>query len=159
MATDFLEYSNLRLLIGKPALAPADFRNGVQSGTSSWIIHLFVKGQSSPSPSLPSITPNILTLRGYVTAWANLPSSTSWLAASTAFTWDESGLVPSGLLPGASGRGFRGNLNSLPTIVSPGYQGEATIVDIGGDFGPGGIGAELRSQLGDQITVELQFTA
>ena len=40
---------------------------------------------------------------------------------------------------------------------STGQQGEATITSLGGSFGPGGIGAEPRAQLGDAITVELQM--
>jgi hypothetical protein len=47
-------------------------------------------------------------------------------------------------------------LPDLPTITNNGQQGEATILALADPYGPGGIGAELRQQLGDRIRVELQ---
>lgn len=154
MPTDFAPYANLRLLIPQPAAAPANFRSGVPASTASWILHVFAKGSTAAAPSTPSIDPRTRTLEGYITAFATLPANTSWLQATAGLAWDTTGLAPAGLLAGASGRGFLGVLESLPTVT--GQQGEATITALGGAFGPGGIGAELRAQLGDAITVELQ---
>lgn len=153
MPTDFAPYANLRLLIPQPAVVE-DFRSGVPASTASWVLHIFAKGPTTVAPGTPSIDPRSRTLEGYITAFATLPANTSWLAASSAFTWDTTGLAPAGLLVGAGGPGLLGVLEALPTIT--GQQGEATITSLGGAFGPGGIGAELRSQLGDAITVELQ---
>lgn len=155
MPTDFSPYANLRLLIPQPAVVTS-FRDGVPSSTSSWILHVFAKGEASTGADLPSVSPRTRTLSGYITAWAVLPAETDWLAASSAFTWNDSGLAPPGLLTGASGRGFLGILEDLPTVTASGQQGEATITGLAEPFGPGGIGAELRQQLGDKIRVELQ---
>ena len=156
MATDFYPYANLRLLIPQPVQAPANFRTGVPLNATSWVIEAFVKGENSPTTELPSIDPMRRTLAGYITAWAVLPANTSWLAASSAFTWTTTGLAPAGLLAGAGGRGFLGVLPSLPTITAGGQQGEARILALMDPYGPGGIGSELRSVLGDRIRIELQ---
>jgi hypothetical protein len=129
----------------------------VPSSTASWILHVFAKGDTVAAADLPSVSPRTRTLAGYITGWATLPANTSWLTATSALSWNDTGLAPAGLITGASGRGFLGILEDLPTITSPGQQGEATILELGGTFGPGGIGAELRQQLGDAIRVELQF--
>lgn len=156
MATDFAPYANLRLLIPQP-VAAVSFRSGVPSSAGSWVLHVFAKGQTAAAADLPSVSPRTRTLEGYITAWAPLPTGASWLAASSAFAWDTTGLAPQGLLPGASGRGFLGILESLPAIAASGQQGEATITGLAEPFGPGGIGAELRQQLGDRIRIDLQF--
>ena len=53
----------------------------------------------------------------------------------------------------ARGKAYLGPLGSLPTLG--GLVGEVTIMQLGGTFGIGGIGAELRTALGDAI--RLQF--
>ena len=156
MATDFYDYANLRLLIPQPAAIPANLRAGMPAATASWVVECFAKGENTDAPGLPSIDPRRRVLAGYITAWAALPANTSWLAVRSAFTWTDTGLAPAGLLPGASGRGFLGVLPDLPTITNNGQQGEATILALADPYGPGGIGAELRQQLGDRIRFELQ---
>jgi hypothetical protein len=164
MTTPLAEYANLRLLIPQPVATPANFRSGVPAPTASWVIEMFAKAETATSDSrfsesLPSIDPTRRTLSGYITAWATLPANTSWLAAATAFTWTTTGLAPAGLAVGLQGTGLLGRLAALPTIAGPAQRGEATIVRLGGDFGPGGIGEILRAELGDAITVELQLPA
>jgi hypothetical protein len=161
MTTPLAEFANLRLLIPQP-VAPANFRSGVPAPTASWVIEMFAKSEAAggqPGQSLPSVDPTRRTLSGYITAWAVLPANTSWLAAATAFTWTTTGLAPAGLAVGLQGTGLLGRLAALPTIAGPAQRGEATIVRLGGDFGPGGIGEILRAELGDAITVELQLPA
>lgn len=158
MATDFLEYSNLRLLIPKPA-APVDFRTGVPPTAGHWVVHAFARGPTSGGAPLPSVQPGTIVVSGYITATADLPPGGSWLAGGASFTWDESGLAPDGMRLGMGGRGFLGDLEDLPAMTGPALQGEATITSLGGLYGPGGIGGELRADIGDAITVELQVTA
>ena len=157
--TDFLEYANLRLLIGKPAAAPANFRSGVPAGTGSWVVEAFARGETVAAADLPSVSPRSRILAGYITAWANLPANTSWLAARSAFTWTETGLAPDDLRLGMGGRGFLGVLGGLPTREGTWLEGEATIIGLTEPFGPGGIGAELRQQLGDRIRIDLRVAA
>lgn len=162
MATDFAPYANLRLLIAQPAETPESLRGGLPASTGAWVIEAFAKaeqgaGRGAPGP--PSVDPSKRILAGYITAWAVLPAQTSWLAARSAFTWDDSGLAPAGLLVGMSGQGLLGVLPDLPTLSGNPQQGEATIQGLSGTFGSGGIGAELRAVTGDAITVELQVVA
>lgn len=157
--TDFLEYSNLRLLIPKPAAPPLDFRTGVPQGTGSWVIHCFARGETVAAADLPSVSPRSRVLSGFITAVADLPANTSWLAASTAFSWDTSGLASADLRLGMSGRGFLGRLEELPTLTATALQGEASIIALGDPYGPGGIGDEIRREAGDRIRVELNVTA
>jgi hypothetical protein len=159
MATDLAPYANIRLLIPQP-VAPANFRSGVPAAAGSWVIECFVKrndgAAGDTAASLPSIDPRRQILDGYITQWAVLPANTSWLATRSAFTWNTTGLAPSGLLPGANGRGVLTVLEQLPTITQPAPQGEVTILGLADPFGTGGIGAEVRSVLGDKIRIEFQ---
>jgi hypothetical protein len=159
MPTDFLEYTNLRLLIPKPAAAPANFRSGVPAGAGSWVVHCFTRGETVAAADLASISPRTRILSGFITAYADLPANTSWLAASSAFAWDESGLAPAALRLGMGGRGFLGDIPALPTVTGQALQGEATIIALADPYGPGGIGAEVRAELGDRIRIELQVAA
>jgi hypothetical protein len=160
MATDLAPYANLRLLLPQPAAVPANFRSGVPAATASWVVECFAKreGNDAVAGELPSVDPRRSTLSGYITAWAVLPANTSWLAVRSAFSWNETGLAPAGLLPGMSGRGILTLLEMLPTITQPTVQGEATVISLADPFGPGGIGAEVRSVLGDRIRIDLQTT-
>jgi hypothetical protein len=160
MATDLAPYANIRLLIPQP-VAPANFRSGVPAAAGSWVIECFAKrdkvnADDKPFGSLPSVDSRWQILEGYITQWAVLPANTSWLATRSAFTWNITGLAPSGLLPGANGRGILTVLEQLPTITQPAPQGEVTIVGLADPFGTGGIGAEVRSVLGDKIRIDFQ---
>lgn len=162
MPTDFASYANLRLLVPQPAETPESLRDGLPVSSAAWVIEAFAKdeqaaGRDAPAP--PSIDPSKRVLAGYITAWAVLPEETDWLAERSAFTWDDSGLAPAGLLVGTRGQGILGVLPDLPTITGNPQQGEATIQGLSGVFGPGGIGGELRAVTGDAITVELQVVA
>lgn len=157
MATDFAPYANVRILWIPPGTI-TDFRSGVPTAGDPIVIEAFVKGETSPAQDLPSIKAAPRTLSGYITSWATVPTGTDWLAATTAFSWDTTGLAPAGLLPGVKGRAFLGSLEALPATTG-GQQGEATIVSVAGMFGVGGIGAELRAALGDGITIALEVPA
>ncbi len=162
MATDFAPYANLRLLISKPAEAPEILRDGLPAGSDSWVIEAFVKAEQAAgrdAAATPSVDPSKRVLSGYITAWAVLPANTSWLAARSAFSWDDSGLAPPELAAGMGGRAFLGVLPDLPALTGNPQQGEGTIIGLSGIYGPGGIGAELRPELGDAITVELHLVA
>jgi hypothetical protein len=161
MATELAPYANLRLLLPQPVAAPANFRSGVPAAAGSWVIECFVKRQDGKEydkvvGNLPSVDPRRQILEGYITQWAVLPANTLWIAARSAFTWTTTGLAPAGLLPGANGRGILTVLQALPTITQPAQQGEVTIVGLADPFGPGGIGAEVRAELGDKIRLEFQ---
>lgn len=162
MATDFYPYANLRLLIPQPAATPESLRDGLPASSGAWVIEVFAKaeqGAGRDAPAPPSVDPSKRMLAGYITAWAELPANTSWLAARSAFSWDETGLAPVGLMVGMGGQGLLGVLPDLPAVSGNPQQGEATIRGLSGTFGSGGIGAELRAVTGDAITIELQVVA
>lgn len=165
MPTDFYPYANLRLLIPKPAATPQSLRGGLPVSNSSWVVEAFVKaeqGAGRDASAPPSVDPSKRVLTGYITAWADLPAQVDWLAARSAFSWNETGLAPAGMMVGTGarfGHGFLGVLSDLPTLTGNPQRGEATILGLSGTFGSGGIGAELRAVTGDAITVELQVVA
>jgi hypothetical protein len=161
VATELAPYANIRLLLPQPPAAPANFRAGVPTATGSWVVEAFIKrlenkADDKPAIGVPSIDPRRQLMEGYITAWATLPANTSWLAARAAFTWTDTGLAPAGLLPGANGRGILTVLSALPTLTQPAQQGEVTVLGLADPFGVGGIGAELRAELGDKIRIEFQ---
>lgn len=162
MATDFAPYANLRLLVHQPIEAPTSLRDGVPTSSGSWVIEAFIKGESGTlrdATGTPSLDPSKRILSGYITAWATLPAETDWLAAGSAFGWDDTGLAPAGLMVGMGGRGLLGVLPDLPALSGNPQQGHATIIGLGGAYGPGGIGGELRGETGDALTVELEVVA
>jgi hypothetical protein len=157
MPTPFYSRSNCRILIPQPPSAPANFRSGVPASTASWVLEAFIRGPMSEGEDLPSTTARVRNLSGFITAYATLPTGATWTAAGSAFSWTTTGLAPEGLLPGLMGRAYLGDLSLLPLTPSPGQQGEATITSIGGRYGPGGIGAQLRRSTGDAIDLTLEI--
>lgn len=158
MPSPFSPYANLRILIPRPA-ASLTFRGGSPPPNGHWLIHCYAPGPTTGATDLPTVSPRVRSLAGYITAWALLPTGGNWLAATTGFTWETTGLAPSGLRIGMGGRGFLGALPDLPTKTGTWQEGEATITSLSGQFGPGGIGAQIRARAGDAITIELQVTA
>jgi hypothetical protein len=76
-----------------------------------------------------------------------IPLLTDWLAAGAAWPWEEGGQSPEGFMPGAEGPALWGDLEALPEV--DGEHGRLTILEIGGTFGFGGIGKEIRAEAGD----------
>ncbi len=157
MPTDFAPYANFRFLWTPPGTITS-FRSGVPAAGTPVVIEAFLKGETGTPVDMPSIKAAPRVLNGYITAYATLPAQGNWLAAGSAFSWTDTGLAPDGLLPGIEGRGFLGSLEALPTTTG-GQQGEATVISVAGVFGVGGIGAELRSVLGDALSVSFEVPA
>ncbi len=157
MATDFAPYANVRILWTPPGTV-TDFRSGTPAAGTPIVIEAFLKGETGTPLELPSIGAAPRVLSGYITAYATLPEDSDWLAAGSAFTWTDTGLAPAGLLPGITGRGFLGDLTALPATTG-GQQGKATVISVAGAYGVGGIGAELRTALGDALTISLEVPA
>lgn len=158
MATDFAAYANLRMLWARPA-AVTSLRQGVPASADLVVIEAFLKGDGPTAMELPSLRVGTTVLQGYLTRHAPLPAGGDWLSAGTGWAWDDSGLMPTGLAAEGRGRAFLGDLASLPTRANGGVLGEATILHLGGQFGIGGIGAELRAALGDAIRVSFAAAA
>jgi hypothetical protein len=152
MANDFLDISNIRLL-WTPHGSVSTLRDGVPAAGSSVVIEAFLKGDGLSSQALAGKAEGTVKLSGYITRYAQLPSGVDWLAGSGSFSWQIGGLRPAGLLPSAQGPAFLGDLDSLPTIVDGGLQGAFKLMDLGFPYGIGGIGAELRSELGDKLSL------
>ena len=150
MATDLAPYANLRLWM-KQLVVPVSLRNGPVGSGGSWIIDCYAKGEMFDTADLPSVNPRGQVLKGYVTQWAVLPTGANWLVPSGQLQWNTTGLIPEGLKAGAIGDGFLGVLNS-----TNGRKGLATILAISDPYGIGGVGAELRQEIGDSISVQLQ---
>lgn len=151
MATDLADYSNLRLLI-KQTSVPTSLRNGVMTAGNSWIIDCYAKGEMLDAADLYSVSPRSQILKGYITRWVQLPSGVNWILGGSGLQWNTTGLAPSGLMPGATGEGFLGQLDT-----TLGIKGTSTILSLADPYGFGGIGAELREEIGDSIRIQLQI--
>ena len=154
MATDFADYANIRIL-WSPQPVIEDLRSGVPVATDHMVIEAFVKGDGPSPQEMPSIKLHAINLDGYITRYATLASDADWLNAGSSLTWTETGLMPDGFRAEIRCQAIFGDLTVLPTIS--GLVGSATILKAGGRYGAGGIGAELRGELGDAI--QLSFAA
>ena len=152
MADNFLDLSNIRLL-WTPHGSVSTLRDGVPAAGDPVVIEAFMKGDGLSPQAIGGKAEGTVKLSGYITRYALLPSGVDWLAASGAFSWQIGGLRPDGLLPSAQGPAFLGDLDSLPTIASGGLHGSFKLMDLGFPYGVGGIGAELRSELGDKLSL------
>lgn len=157
MASPFLRRGvhNLRFL-WTPLGTVADLRGGVPKAGTPVAIDLYAERSSRQEQDVPMIRAGSLILAGYICRWVELPEDGALTDAGTDWGWDDSGLMPSGLLPGATGRAFWGSLAALPTTTG-GLQGEARVLELGGPYGTGGIGARVRQRAGDEITLALTF--
>lgn len=152
MATDFAPYANLRFLWPQPAEITS-LRTGIPAPAALVAIEAFVKGDAPTVQELPSLRTGTRVLTGYITRWAPVPAGADWLDSGAGWSWTDTGLMPAGLAAEARGRAYLGPLSALPTLG--GLVGEVTVMHLGGQFGIGGIGAELRTALGDAIRVSL----
>lgn len=153
MATDFADQANLRILWTPLGTLPS-FRDGLQPAGAPIVIDAFVKGPSGGGTNEPGIRAGSRSMSGFITRYATPADPDDWLTAGSGWSWTDTGLRPPGLVAGHDGLpAFLGDLFSLPTIVDGSEQGKVEITGIGGQFGVGGIGAELRASLGDAIDV------
>lgn len=148
MATDFAPYANLRFLWPRPAVITG-LRDGIPAASELVVVEVFAKAEAPSVQELPSLKTGTQVLQGYICRWATLPSGADWLTSGSSWSWTDTGLMPTGLAAEARGKAYLGPLDALPTLG--GLVGEATILQLGGTFGIGGIGAELRAALGDAI--------
>jgi len=163
MASPFAEVANARILWDRPTELPEDFREGWSGGTTDRVVvELFLKASqpsaldvASPEGRRSLVAGADRSVSAWVTRWAVLPDGADWLAAGTGWTWTETGLLPAGLGPGRL---------ALPLYWGPlppstvGHTCTLNIDQAGGDYGTGGIGAEIRAEAGDQIIGSLQFS-
>jgi hypothetical protein len=151
MATDFAPYANLRILWRPPGTITT-FRAGVPAAGPAVVVEAFAKGSGRTEQDLPGVKAGALILEGYLTRWALLGAA-DWQAAGAAFSWDETGYRPAGMLPGAEGQAVLTDLTLLPTLADGAEQGQLRILEF--PFGVGGIGSELREALGDKFRAAL----
>ena len=152
MATDFAPYANLRFLWPRPA-AITSLRDGIPVSTDLVVVEVFAKGAGATPQEMQSLRYGTRVLEGYICRYATLPAGGDWLSAGTSWAWSDTGLMPAGMAAEALCRAYLGDLTSLPTRTDGGILGEVTILGLAGQFGVGGIGAELRAALGDAIRV------
>lgn len=152
MATDFAAYANLRFLWPRPATITT-LRDGIPASSDLVVIEAFAKGAAATPQEMQSLRYGTRVLEGYVCRYATLPAGGDWLSAGSSWSWTDTGLMPTGLAAQALCRAYLGDLASLPTRTDGGILGEVTILGVAGQFGVGGIGAELRAALGDAIRV------
>jgi len=153
MATDFAPYANLRMLWQPPGTITS-FRSGVPAAGPAVVVEAFAKGSGRSEQDLPGIKAGALIIEGYITRWALLGSAT-WQAAGSAFSWNETGYRPAGMLPGATGQAVLTDLTLLPTLADGSEVGQLRILELSQPFGIGGIGTELREALGDKFRAAL----
>lgn len=150
MATPFGPYANLRILWIPPGDI-TDFRSGVPSSGTPVLIEAFAKALRTADQELPGIAIGNVIYEGYVTRWIELPEDATWLDNDEEWEWTDDGTRPEGLLPGASAKGFLGDLGSLPIVTDGAERGVVTFTQIGQNYGVGGIGSIIREKIGDKF--------
>jgi hypothetical protein len=164
MASPFAEVGNARLLWLQPGSAPANFRQGPAAvSTTRVVIEAFLRAVVPTSPMGSAAVEGrqsvVNAVDRRVTAWiiryATVPTGADWLAAGSAWTWTETGLLPAGL--GASRADLQCYWGPLPPSLATGRLGVFNLEQVGGDYGTGGIGAAVRAEAGDSIMGSLQF--
>jgi hypothetical protein len=150
MATDFAPYINLRVLWTAPGTITS-FRDGVTAAGTAYVVDAFAKRAGTTDELTPGIKAGLTKLSGYICRYAPLPTGTVWTAAPSAFQWVTTGERPPAMLPGATGSAILGMVMSLPTVMNGNETGILQFTELGGTFGIGGIGEELRAELGDKF--------
>jgi hypothetical protein len=158
MATPFAAFPNLRI-VWTPLGAITDLREGVQEAGTPILIEAFAKGVGRTEELTGGIRAGALVLDGYVTRYATMGAGQSITTAASAFSWTGTGLRPPGLLPGAIGEAFFGNVQGLPTVTPGAERGKVRFTVFSADFGVGGIGALVRPLTGDKFKALLGTVA
>jgi hypothetical protein len=172
MASPFADFPNIRLGWRRPASAPTNLRDGL-AGTSQLIaIDGYLSGNqitkaqatadgassSDRAAGLPTvITPGERQAKVFVIRWALVPTGQSCFAAGVSWTWNDTGLRPTGMTAGE--QELQVYFGDLAAMVTPaaGTIGTAVIDQVGGLSGDGGVGALLREEAGDQLFITLRF--
>ena len=166
MATPFAEFANARIAWRKPTAPPTSLRGGTRpEATTTIVLEAFLEpGDGTGGTASRGVPGGDTTLQfsgarsftGYITRWATLPEDAGWLDAGTGWSWDDSGLRPDGLA--ASSVELQAalvDMGALPDLTRA-VIGAMVLTQLGSQYGPGGIGAEITSVAGEYL--EVRFT-
>lgn len=151
MPTPFAQFASVRLIWVETTAKPADLRDGPRPGTSRSVV---IEAYIEPTPAGPAGTDagggeiGSQNLKGFITRWALLPSGANWLDAGAAWSWDDSGLRPAGLVAGTRMEAVECDLAALPSPPTL-RRGWLTIGTLSGT---GGVDAIVRAAAGDEFS-------
>ena len=150
MASPFAGFQDMRIrLVQSPAVMT--LRDGPSGGgpPEVVVVELFAKGQGSSGSDRPSIEICSGAMGGFIVRWAALEQGQDWLTHADHLSWDDTGLRPAALRPGATCQAYLGDLTILP-LRDGGLLGELEMAELGQPFGVGGIGKLIREAAGDK---------
>lgn len=150
MASPFAGFQNMRVRLMRTAPVMS-LRDGPSGGgpPEELVVELFAKGQGSGGSNRPSIEIGSGAMSGFIVRWAALQQGQDWLSHGDYLEWDDSGLRPDVLRPGATCEAYLGDLMILP-LRAGGLLGELEMAELGQPFGVGGIGKLIREPAGDK---------
>ena len=163
MASPFADLANGRLAWQRPTDTLINLRDGFRhTATETVVIDFFFEpgvGEGSVPPRARSDDWNATTVQasksrtisGYITRWAVLPDAAGWLDPGTGWTWNDTGLRPTGLTAGdVEFKAALVNILMLPAIDRA-EVGTMTLDQLGSSYGPGGVGALINEAAGEYL--------
>ena len=163
MASPFADLANGRLAWQRPTEVLTNLRDGFRhTATETVVIDFFFEpgvGEGSVPPRARSDDWNATTVQasksrtisGYITRWAVLPDAADWMDPGTGWTWNNTGLRPTGLTAGdVELKAALVNIPMLPAIDRA-EMGTMTLDQIGSFYGPGGVGALINEAAGEYL--------
>jgi hypothetical protein len=149
MATAFAQFPGMRMMWRRPISVPTNLREGIAATTDSVVIEAYVVTNGpNDEQSLGGQSFGAANIRGNVTRWAVLPSGANWLDIGSSWSWNDSGLKPTGLPRGEKMKAFLGATTNLPSL-GDGEVGWLTIATMSSE---GGIDGIVRQFAGDKFT-------
>ena len=166
MPTPFAPFANARIAWQRPTEPLTSLRDGVRPvATETVVIEAYLEppGGASSTASPLAWGPTTAqggqgrSLSGYITRWAALGDGDDWLDAGAGWTWDDSGLRPTGMRAGQ--REHKAALVSIGDLPALERAEIGTIVlhTVGSPYGPGSVGGQITAQAGEFIAGEFRF--
>jgi hypothetical protein len=139
----------MRMAWRRPTAVPTDLREGIRPTFDSVVIEAYVDTTGpNGEQSLGGQHFGAANVEGSITRWAVLPLGGDWLDSGASWSWDDTGLKPTGLPRGEKLEAFLGDVISLPNLKD-GEKGWLTIATLSSE---GGIDGIVRQFAGDEFT-------
>lgn len=147
MATPLAQFANALILWRAPGTRSGGAQGYRVMPGQAYLLRAFLKRKTDPKlMELPALGGAEFALAGYVVSFAAIDDSQAgdpWQLDLSSLSFDESGQAPEGFSRASECHCFIDGMG----------QAEARVAVFGSDFGSAAIGAIIRGNLGDAITL------